>query len=218
LKLISSFALLSILAIALIASPANADTIVVANPSFEIIDPNHPLNLSCGTGCAFNTGSIPDWTVTGEGGSWQPSSAHLNLPLPDGSLVAYSNGGTISQTLADSLTANTIYTLSVDIGHRLDGAIDVAGYTIALFAGNTPLNSLSGSNGVIPIGDFADESFSYISGSTVPAGNLDIVLTSAGQQIDFDNVRLTTAAVPEPGSLALLAAALGLLIFVIRRR
>jgi hypothetical protein len=137
--------------------------------------------------------------------------------LPDGSIVAFSNGGTISQMLAASLTANTTYMLSVDVGHRLDGL--VTDYSIALYVGNMLLASLPAgtSNSAITPGTFADETLTFTSGSKVIAGDLRIVLTSTGAQTDFDNVRLT-AATPEPSSLSLLAGGLGLLFFVFRRR
>jgi hypothetical protein len=91
-------------------------------------------------------------------------------------------------------------------------------YTIALYVGSTLLNSFSASNGLIPIGDFADETVTYTSGATVPAGDLSIVLTGAGPQADFDNVRLTASTIPEPGSLSLIAGALGVMLFLFRRR
>jgi len=173
-----------------LASPVFADTIAVSNASFET---TNSLDRSCGLGCTFNIGPIPDWTLTGAGGSFQPSSAMFSS-LPDGSIVAYSNGGTISQTLSTSLIANTTYTLSVDVGRRFDA--NLTNYTIALFAGGTLLDSLTLSNGLIPVGTFADESFSYTSGSTPISGNLMIALSTAGpQQMDYDNVRLTGAAV-----------------------
>jgi hypothetical protein len=205
---------LSILVLGSIAAPARAD-ITVLNPSFEI---TNPLNIPCGIplNCSYNFGPIPDWTLTGQGGSWHPSSTFYNLPLPDGSIVAFSNGGTISQTLTTSLAPDTTYMLSVDVGHRLDGYITDC--SIALYAGSTLLNSFSASNGIIPIGTFADETVTYTSGATVLPGDLSIVLTSDGQQADFDNVRLTESTVPEPSSLSLVAGALGIMFLALRRR
>lgn len=204
---------LSIAMLGCFAATASADTIPVTNASFETAN---PLNVSCGAGCAYNNGPIPGWTLFGFGGSWQPSSAYFTSGAPDGNLVAYLNGGFITQTLGVSLLANTTYTLSVDVGNRLDHL--TTNYGMALFAGSTLLNSLTASNGLIPAGTFANESFSFTSGATVPSGNLMIVLGTAGIQSDFDNVRLTASPVPEPASLALLGIGLGLVAFVIRRR
>jgi hypothetical protein len=203
------FLFLPVLVLSSITSPAFADSVPIQNASFETTS----SLIACGAGCFYNLGPIPDWTTTGVAGSWQPTSAYS---VPDGSFIAYSNGGTISQTLAATVLPDATYTLSVDIGHRPDGLAN--NYMIALFAGNTLLGSESGSNGTIPLGTFMDESFSYTSGALPPSGNLDIVLTSDGPQIDFDNVQLNVAPVPEPGSLSLLAVGLGLAFFVLRRR
>jgi hypothetical protein len=170
----------------------------------------------------YSIGSIPGWTITGGvAGSWQPTAVSFPLPLPDGITVAYSNGGIISQTLTSSLIPDTTYVLSVDVGHRLDGPNGFAtNYTIALYAGSTLLASLppGTSNGIIPMGTFADETLTFTTGATVASGDLSIVLSSAGPQADFDNVRLTASTVPEPGSLSLLAGGLGLLLYARRRR
>ncbi len=215
-KVNTIFLFLSILVIGFSTTPAFADNITIQNASFET---TNVLNIPCGTGCAYNNGPIPGWTATGgQQGSWQPSSAYFSS-VPDGSIVAFSNGGTISQTLGDSLLADTLYTLSVALGNRFDAVTGGFGttYLIQLFAGNTLLNSIAGSNALITPGTFMDVSFDYLSGATVPAGNLSIALSSVGPQSDFDNVRLT-ATVAEPGSLTLLAAGLGLALFVFRRR
>jgi hypothetical protein len=216
LKFPARFLLLSILALAYFTAPIFADTIAVQNASFEI---TNPLTNACGTGCAFNGGPIPGWTTTGgQQGSWQPSSAYFSAPVPDGSIVAYSNGGTISQTLSTSLAAQTNYLLTVAVGSRLDVG-NITTYTIALYAGGVLLNALTASNALIPLGTFADMSVGYMSGAIVPSGNLSIVLSATGAQGDFDNVRLTTTttSVSEPTSLTLLGAGLGLALLLFRR-
>jgi hypothetical protein len=150
---------------------------------------------------------MPGWTVIGNAGSFQPNSTYFNLPLPNGSIVAFSNGGSISQDLGVTLLPDSIYTLSVFVGDRLD--MRNTTYSIALMAGSTALCTFSGANAAIGAGSFADETCSYTSGATVPSGDLSIVLTSAGTQTDFDNVSLNAVtSVPEPTSMALLAAGL----------
>lgn len=213
-KLTSLFALLSILALGFIPAPASADTIAITNASFEQIT-NPLIYTSPGIGI-WNTGPIPGWT--GVAGSWQPGPGAFTS-VPDGNTVAFSNGGTLSQALSASLALNTTYTLSVAVGHRLDGTDGYpAAYTIELLAGSMVLNSISGFSGDINKGTFQDVSFNYTTGAMPLMGNLGIELISGGTQSDFDNVRLSATPAPEPGSLALLGTGLGLMFFVFRRR
>jgi putative cofactor-binding repeat protein len=168
-------------------------TIPIQNPSFEM---TNALMNGCGAGCSYNYDiGIPGWTVTGNGGSFQPSSAYLTLPPQDGQIVAYSEDGSIGQILTSTLQPNSIYTLSVDVGHRLDGL--TTNYTIELLAGGNSLNSVTGNSANIPAGNVATQSVSYTSGATVTAGQLlEIRLISAGNQSDFDNVTLTVDSAP----------------------
>jgi hypothetical protein len=100
-----------------------ADGVPVENASFET---TNALTSSYGIGCDYDKGPIPDWTIpwgSAQAGSWQLSSTFLNLPLPDGNIVAYSDGNTISQILGVTVQSDLTYTLSVDIDHRLDGNV-----------------------------------------------------------------------------------------------
>ncbi len=180
--------------------------------------------------CLFNFGPIPGWAITGgETGSFQPSSTYFNLPLPDGNIVAFTNGGSISQTLTGiSLLPNSIYTLSVDVGHRLDGLVTT--YSISLDDGSSVFCTTgASSNGSIAAGTFADVILTCTTGASVPSGILGIVLTGNGTQVDFDNVRLNVVPnsdppasdpVPEPSSLVLMLTGIGFvgLLFVGSRR
>ena len=209
LKLKYLILILAVLVVGLSVMPAHADTVIpVQNASFETFN---PLTISClGTGCAYNTGPIPGWSQTGVGGSWQPSSTFYPLPLPDGSIVAFSNGGTISQTISGvSLLPDSTYTLSVFVGHRLDNY--PANFSIGLDAGGISLGTLTGNNGGFNKGTWVDEIFTFTTGATVTPGDLSIVLASDGTQIDFDNVQLSVASVPEPNSASLLFVGLGAL-------
>jgi len=199
-------------------SAAWADNVPVQNASFET---TNALNLSCGVpaNCLFNTGPIPDWTTAGPGqaGSWQPSTTYLNLPLPNGNIVAYSNGGTISQILGATVQPDATYTLSVNVGDRLDGF--AANYSIALDDGSTTLCSTpAASNGAITPGTFADVTLTCSTGATVAPGDLAIVLTSGGPQIDFDDVTLNVVQTPEPASCLLLCIGLGSIVVFFRHR
>jgi hypothetical protein len=220
------------LVLVLFGGAAMADDIAIQNPSFE--DTN-PLNISCGTGCAYNIGGIPDWTTSGgQTGTVTFNSSYYSTPAPDGTVVAYTNGGTISQTLTGvSLLPNSIYTLSVYVGDRLDN--EVTDYSFSLDAGSNVLSTFSASNGAITPGTYQQEFVTYTTGSIVTPGDLSIVLGSAGGQADYDDVQLTVVPVqndgdpgqndgdpvptPEPGSFLMLGMGLlGLLAFSLRKQ
>ena len=184
------------------------DTVPIQNASFES---TNALTSSCaGPGtCLFNYGPIPGWTSTGATGSFEPSSAYFNLPLPDGSILGYINGGSISQTLTGiSLQPNSIYTLSVDVGHRLDG--DVTSFSVSLDAGSGFSCTTSGSNSSAPLGGFIDLILTCPTGGSVPSDFLKIVLTGENNQVNFDNVQLNVVSTPEPSALVLMLSGLSL--------
>ena len=196
------------------------DSVAIQNASFETAA---PLLSPCAgpETCLYNFGSIPGWSITGSTGSFQPSSTYFSLPLPDGNILAFSNGGSISQTLTGiSLLANSTYTLSVDVGRRFD--VLAANYSISLYDGSTALCTTGGSNGSIAQGSFIDATLSCTTGASVPSGFLGIVLSGDGRQVDFDNVRLdvvSTVSTPEPSVLVLMLATLGVVgLFFVRSR
>jgi hypothetical protein len=215
------------LAFCLLASGAWGDSISIQNASFEVTN-TLDQSAGCNTGstACFNNGPVPGWTTPSGGfGSFAPNSTFFNLPLPDGSIVAYTNGGTLEQTLAGiSLLPNSVYTLSVDVGRRLDHNSG-NNYSLSLLDGtNVFCTSGSNSNGSITAGTFQDVTLQCATGATVPGGFLGIELTGDGNQLDFDNVRLdvstSTVSTPEPSALAL--TSVGLLVsglfFVLSRR
>jgi hypothetical protein len=165
----------------------------------------------------YNFGPIPGWSNTGSTGSFQPSSTFLSLPLPDGNIVAFSNGGSISQTLTGiSLLANSTYILSVDVGRRFD--VVAANYSLSLYDGSTVLCTTgSTSNGTIAAGSFIDQTLTCTTGTSVPSGFLGIVLTGDGRQLDFDNVRLDVVSTPEPSTLVLMLTTLGVVGLLVAR-
>jgi hypothetical protein len=218
------------LAFCLVASGAWGDSISIQNSSFEQIAATNPLQSPCNGPefCAYNAGNpMPGWTVGGtnaSAGQFEPSSFYFNLPLPDGSIVAYINSGSISQTLTGiSLLPDSVYTLSVEVGRRFDVA--AANYSLNLLDGsNVFCTSGTNSNGTITAGTFADITLTCATGATVPGGFLGIELTGDGRQINFDDVQLSvttsTVATPEPSVLALTLLGLfaGGLLFLRSRR
>ncbi len=193
-----------------------AALLTVANNSFEAPIITAPQGFT-------NDNTITGWVVTPTGsaqaGLLNPfqaqNSAFTNgtvlnntfynpgVGAPNGSQIAYSNGGTISQTLTGTtLQADTKYTLSASVGRRRIVGNFSGLYNIELYAGT---NFLASKDDIIPnLGDFADVSFSYTTAGigTLPTGDLRIVLTSNGTQVGFDNITLdATPDIPEPSAI-----------------
>jgi PEP-CTERM motif len=184
---------------------------------------------------------------TGDFGVYDPGTVSYPGGVPNGVNVAYvqaiANSASISQTLSATLQANDTYTLTVWEGLRDDtGVIDPGlgcnGSNISLEADGTVLNSLANETTVTcpsVRGAFQEFTVTFNSAGVNPAllgDALEIVLTANGSgsiyepsEIDFDAVSLsdtlgtpgTGTAVPEPGSLAIMAAAF-IGIVITRRR
>jgi hypothetical protein len=179
------------------ALSTHAGPITVANFSFE-----EPA-LADG---AFNTGTVSSWSLSGVGGGggvFNPiAGTHFTNEVPDGSQTLYLNQGTASQVLSAVLTANTQYTLLVNVGRRLPPTA-FPGYTVGLLAGSTPLGIESS---LMPAeGAFATSTITYTALGTDPllGQPLQIRFTSVTTQTNFDNVHLIATAVPEPATLVL---------------
>jgi len=197
---------------------AQADiNLAVANPSFETL-PAAGLPSSCGLGCSYSIAAIPDWTEIGQGGQFQPgfqdgNFTYFNGPSSDGSItVAYSNGGSISQTVAATVQVGATYSLLVDIGSRND-LPDMGGANLLIdgnqyFATGTPAAP----------GGWTTWTATY-TGLAADAGDaITIQLDSAGTQGDFDNVRLTESSTPEPGFYGVLLIGVSGLLGLARMR
>lgn len=156
---------------------------------------------------------------------------------------ASSGAAGLQQTLSSTLAAQTRYTLSVEIGNiasgtSLPGSADggnvfynldgFPGYRIELLAGTTLLGFDSSSAGAIPEGEWRRATLTVESTAfgqaldqalTIRLINLDTpgTLASPNIEVDFDAVSLVAAPVPEPGTVALWLAGLGLLGALARR-
>ena len=186
-----------------------AALLTVANNSFETPVITAPSGFNI-----VSSGTSNNWTFTGgtqqgfanptighnAGSSWYGPSPSPGI-IPDGNQIAWSNGGTISQTLSATLQANTVYTLGAFVGNRL--SLNFPGYNIGLYAGG---NLLASNSGVTPAdGTFAPVTVSYTSGISVTPGQaLEIRLTSLtgfNAQTNFDNITLDAASIPEPSAI-----------------
>jgi hypothetical protein len=117
--------------------------------------------------------------------------------------VAYSNGGTIWQTVGPTAIAGDTYTLSVEVLSRTDAPQDAS---VQLEFGGIPC-------GTAPVvnaggGTWNDFMVSCTATGAEAGDSITILLTTVGfGQGDFDDVQLSS--VPEPSVLLLLT--LGLL-------
>ena len=203
---------LALAAATFMAAPATAATsISVANASFETLPPGG-LPDSCGTGCSFSLdGNIPGWSTSGGVGLFQPGTAGFFNSVPDGLTVAYSNGGTIWQTVGVTAVAGTTYTLSTAFGARND--IGGQGSVSLLVGANTVV-----ATGVAPTaGNWSTFIASYTATLADAGSAITIQLDSRGPQGGFDKVELS-AVLPEPANWAMLITGFGLTGAVMRRR
>jgi hypothetical protein len=189
-----------------VTSVATGDMIAVSNPGFEDLVLSGP-----GGAGNFALDNIPSWTVTSvpnQTATFKPGTAQFPGGVPEGvnvAAVGNTTTGSISQSLAALLAANTTYTLMVDVGVRLD--FPSSSYLIELIANGVTLASDSSLNPAA--GTFLTDTISYSSDSN-PAQlgqNLEIRLSSTspnGGQVDYDDVRLSASlnSVPEPSSLS----------------
>lgn len=197
--------------------------IAVNNSSFEILPPGG-LAFHCGPGCAFSAAAIPGWNDNPfSSGQFQPGTQagnHLYFDtLSDGITSAYSNGGTISQTVGATVAAGRTYVLTIDIGQRHDGAIPG---TADLLVNGTHYDVVPDPLTSPPVsGGWATYTATYV-GLAADAGDaITIELNSNGFQGNYDNVRLvelTGTATPEPPFYALTGVAFAALLMEQRRR
>ena len=212
------------LVIAVDAPRAGAVTLAISNPGFEdpvLPDGGFTTNVLPGWQLYDPSGLVLlDATATDSSfGAFNPTGtgAYTSDRVPEGNNDAFiyltQNPGSgvagISQTLSSNLIADTKYTLSVDVGNPIDyanfGLTGFPGYRVQLLAGGNVL--AQDNNSFNPTeGTFATSTVSYIALASDPnIGNpLEIRLLNSlqgnGREVDFDNVRLDIAAVPEPAS------------------
>jgi hypothetical protein len=201
------------------ASGASAAVIPVVNGSFETLSVGGLPN-GCGVGCSYSVNDpVPGWNGTASFGQFQPGPASGNFAyfnsVPNGVTVAYSNGGSLSQTVAAAAVTGVTYALSVDIGYRKD--VPDNG-TFELVVGSNPIASPIPSPPQFS-GNWVTDTIVYMATALDAGAPISIVLSIPGAQGDWDNVRLSddTTAVPEPMGVALLGTSLAAL-SVLRRR
>ncbi len=167
----------------------NAPTMIVLNQRSIAISNSSFETEIVGDGSTVNSAS--GWTITGTGGTINPSTTQLPENVTAGTDALFLNNGTASQTLAETFSATQQYSLLVDVGDRADTNI-VSG-AIRLFAGNVLLGEITSFN--VPESGWQTITLN-VDGSTF-AGNasalgqaLRIEFSSSASQMLFDNVRM----------------------------
>ncbi|MDS4057754.1 MAG: hypothetical protein RKP73_04195 [Candidatus Contendobacter sp.] len=160
----------------------------VSNPSFE--SPAIPENTS----------GVADGWLSNPGPAYA-GIVHLfivDIPtVPDGEQVAFAGiGGSLTQTLSSMLTANTLYTLEVDVGRQARNSNTYFTHSVRLLAGTTIV--AQGSVDSLAPGEFKTLKVTFLAEASNPdiGSALGIQLYSpvpAGSQVLFDNVKLTAS-------------------------
>ena len=141
-------------------------------------------------------GAADGWVIApgpGFAGVFNPTVVQVPA-VPDGTQVAFAGiGGSLTQTLSSVLTANTLYTLQVDVGRRLDGSNAFIDHSVRLLAGTTVV--AEGSVSALAPGQFKTLTLTFLTGAAHPelGSALGIQLVSPvpeGSQVLFDNVKL----------------------------
>jgi hypothetical protein len=171
---------------------AHAQSILVANPSFELpaVSPG-----------GFTSTTPEGWSSSGGTiGVFYPTVATWGYTTSHGNQLGYTNGGTIEQTLTEAVRPGVEYVLLVDVIRR-PGFYQT--YKVELLAGDTVVAVDDGTL-TPPVGGFQVSVLVF----EAPAGDARIgqllrIRLSGPTQANFDNVRMTTCRADLDGDGAL---------------
>lgn len=222
-------------------SLSHATPITIPNFSFEGITTTIASPTTLGVGIiGTNTGPIGAWSASSGasigglmGSVASGTTTSLGAPAgADGSYVARINIPTgvgasvdLSQSLAPSFLANSIYTLSFEIDAGSTATL-LSGSSMSLTAGSIDVATLSGTTFTSLLdgnNDFQILSLVYQTGNTAPTGVIGIDFDAnstagAGGNFYLDNFQLGVTPAPEPSTYALCGMGLLLMAVEWRRR
>lgn len=177
---------LSVFVAAAFATVVSAQPIPIVNAGFEA-----PQITACGFR-GFNLATDGWERVNGsEAGLWRPGTC-WDLDAPQGTQVAYSNGGTGRQILSTAALPSTTYTLSAMVGTRDHGCCAPQTVRLELWAGTVNFGTrILLPSQVPPRGEWARFFLTATTPPSLPPGtNLQIRFVSSGTQADFDDFDL----------------------------
>lgn len=214
----------TLLSLALLASVGSiqATALAITNPGFE--NPQVPGIINgVAAGWAVSNGNAGTWNTTPGGGFFNT--------IPEGDQILFAGFGApvdVSQTLVDTVQADTTYTLSFFLGQRLDMPLSV--YSVSLEANGTTV-LMSDTGGSTTPGNFVQRTITFDSGaSPVTAGQtLGIFISATGfdplgvpGQAEFDSFSLDASptsggsSVPEPATFLMIGT--GMTAVMLNRR
>ena len=214
---------------------ARADNFLL-NPSFET---HGTLTYSCGAGCSYSaegnsygnccatdSTTIPNWTIsafTQAAGVEVPGGTALE-PLPDGLAAAFTSGGSISQTVSETMVAGDTYTLYAWVANYSGGTYNMFVQSASVYGSSSTLFGASATG--VTEGIWTQLSGTFTAPSSDSGDPMTVILFNQGGagQAQFDDVCLTNTTcssdpspVPEPNSIFLLLTAVVGVAFKLRR-
>ena len=182
---------------------AQASVITLTNSSFE-------TNVVAASDTAPTASStVQGWVNYGGAGvsaTWRPTSNAFSS-VPDGSQCLWIAGDpNFIQPTSVTIAPDMLYTLTVGVGSALNGG-SYSGYEIylaCLHGDVTNSGSVTANTGL-----FTDKAVTLDTTDPLNADFIGdtLVINFSGDDVAYDNVRLTSAAaVPEPGTAMLLSS------------